>query len=140
MAVAWSRISSKVIAHPPWTDAACKRRCGNWQGHSGAVIPQRGDKRKQEVLGARDAVVTPCGQTRGGMGHVRLDRLRPPQIHMEARNIPWPLPHNTPNTPRNPDSVAAAQRRSALHVVAARHSTLPRLWNRHSMTWVSPNT
>src|SRR4051794_37275222 len=29
MAIAWSRISSKVIAHPPYTNAACRRQCGN---------------------------------------------------------------------------------------------------------------
>src|SRR4029453_9816541 len=40
MAIAWSRISSKVIASPSYADAACRRRCGHWHGHSGACIPQ----------------------------------------------------------------------------------------------------
>src|SRR6516165_7588618 len=33
-----------------------------------------GDKRKQEILGAHDAAVTPCLQTRVGMGHVRMGK------------------------------------------------------------------
>src|SRR5712691_2436299 len=66
MAIAWSRISSKVIAHPPEPTEACRRRCRNWQGRSGVCIPHIADRRKQEVLGARDAAVTPLSQTRGG--------------------------------------------------------------------------
>src|SRR5713101_8496447 len=66
MAIAWSRISSKVIAYPPSADAACRRRCGNWQGRSGVCIPHMADRRKQEALGARDAAVTPFSQTREG--------------------------------------------------------------------------
>src|SRR6266849_7257072 len=62
MAIAWSRISSKVIAHPPYTNAACRRRCGTGKSHLGACIPQMVDKRKQEVLGACDAEVTPFSQ------------------------------------------------------------------------------
>src|SRR5438046_2896607 len=67
-----SRISSKVIAHPPDADAACRSRWGNWQSHAGAVIPHMVDKRKQEVLGAHDPAVTPCSQTRGGLAHGRV--------------------------------------------------------------------
>src|SRR5262245_58626146 len=51
MASAWSRISSKVIAHPPYADEACRRWCGNWNGYSGTFIPHIADKRKPEVLG-----------------------------------------------------------------------------------------
>src|SRR5215471_9631915 len=51
MAIAWSRISSKVIAHPPYTNKACRRRCGNGKSRLGACIPHMVDKRKQEVLG-----------------------------------------------------------------------------------------
>jgi hypothetical protein len=50
MAIAWSRISSKVIAHPPYADEACKRRCGNGTGLSGVCIPHMADRKKQEVL------------------------------------------------------------------------------------------
>jgi len=32
------------------------------------------ERRKQEVLGVRDAAVTPLSQTGGGMGHVRLGK------------------------------------------------------------------
>src|SRR6516165_3332511 len=35
MAIAWSRISSKVIAHPPDAEVACSRRCGNGKSRSG---------------------------------------------------------------------------------------------------------
>src|SRR5215472_3933997 len=54
MAIAWSRISSKVIAHPPYTNEVCRRRCGNGTSHLGGMlgIPHMGDKRKQEVLGS----------------------------------------------------------------------------------------
>src|SRR5262249_50731581 len=65
MAIAWSRISSKVIAHPPSLHEACSRRCGNWQGRSGVCIPHMGGKRKQEVLGARYTESIPLAQTRG---------------------------------------------------------------------------
>src|SRR5262249_24055294 len=51
MAIAWSRISSKVIAHPPEPHAACSRRCGNGKNWSDICIPQMGDGRKEEVLG-----------------------------------------------------------------------------------------
>src|SRR5215468_3015217 len=37
MAIAWSRISSKVIAHPPEAEAACTRRCGNGKRRSGSL-------------------------------------------------------------------------------------------------------
>src|SRR4029434_3695215 len=98
MAIAWSRISSKVIAHPPEADEACSRRCGNWHGRSGVLIPHLVAKRKQEVLGARDAEVTPFSQTRGGMCHVRLDRLPPHKTPTQRRSAPCP-PHN--DTPKN---------------------------------------
>src|SRR2546422_6222930 len=67
MAIAWSRISSKVIATPLYADAACRRRCEHGKGYSGTFIPHMVDRRKQEVLGARDAAVTPCLQTQGGV-------------------------------------------------------------------------
>src|SRR5262245_1797940 len=51
MAIAWSRISSKVIAHPPEADEACRRWCGNGRGRSGVLIPHLVTKRKQQVLG-----------------------------------------------------------------------------------------
>src|SRR2546423_618250 len=68
MAIAWSRISSKVIATTPlYADAACRRRCEHGKGYPGTFIPHLVDRRKQEVLGARDAAVTPCSQTQGGV-------------------------------------------------------------------------
>src|SRR5215216_3306744 len=72
MAIAWSRISSKVIATPLYADAACRRRCGNGKSRSDACIPQMVDKRKQEVLGARDAEATPIlTDARREVSHVR---------------------------------------------------------------------
>src|SRR6516225_5821715 len=37
MAIAWSRISSKVIAHPPDAEAASRRPCGNGKSRSGSL-------------------------------------------------------------------------------------------------------
>src|SRR5215813_834875 len=51
MAIAWSRISSKVIAHPPKPTATCRRRWRNWRGRSGACLPHMVAKRKPERLG-----------------------------------------------------------------------------------------
>src|SRR5215510_4286610 len=79
MAIAWSRISSKVIAHPPYADAAYKRRCRNKTGRSDPCIPHIVDKRKQAVLEAHDAEVMPFSQIPGGMCHGHLGRLRPPK-------------------------------------------------------------
>src|SRR5215470_305150 len=104
MAMAWSRISSKVIAHPPEANVADRRRCGNWQGHIGVCIPHMVDKRKQEVLEARDTDVTAYAPTRGGIGHMRLDRLPPPQTHPEARSDPCLPPHDTSKNSTKPDS------------------------------------
>src|SRR5574341_1122383 len=61
MAIAWSRISSKVMAHPPCADAVCRRRCGKEQGRSDAFIPHMVDQRKQEVLEAHAARMFPHG-------------------------------------------------------------------------------
>src|SRR5262245_24540302 len=65
MAITWSRISSKVIATPPYADVACKRRCGNEQGRSGVGIPHIVDERKPEVRGARDATAVLGSQMHG---------------------------------------------------------------------------
>src|SRR5213596_696285 len=133
MAIAWSRISSKVIAHPPYADAACRRRCGNWQGRSGVCIPHMVDKRKQEVLGAHDAEVTPFSPTRRGMCRVRLadvNHKRP-----KRRSAPCPHAHEThKNTPK-PDGAVIAKCTSASNVIAARRNTPLRPSNGPSMTW-----
>src|SRR6266568_954547 len=113
MAMAWSRISSKVIAHSPYADEACRRRCGNGTGRSGVFIPHMVDKRKQEVLGGCDAAVTPCSQTRGGMCHVRLRILQLQKTHTERRSALWPPAHETPKNTPKPESVATSKPRSA---------------------------
>src|SRR5215510_12386930 len=118
MASAWSSSSSKVIAHPPYANAACRRRYGNGTGCSGAFIPHMVDQRKQEVLGVHGAEVTPSSQT-----------------HTESRSALCPQATETPKNTPKPDSVTAAQRRSAAHGTAARRNTLPRPSSRPSMTW-----
>src|SRR6266705_1838802 len=126
MAIAWSRISSKVIAYPPSADAACKRRCGNLPGLSGAFIPQMVDRRKQEVLEARDAAVTPLAQTRGRRCHVRLGRLHPAEILTEHRSTTCPHANETPKNRPKPDTAVACKRRSVWSVIGARRSMLRR--------------
>src|SRR5262249_19610577 len=54
------------IAHPPSLHEVCSRRCGNWRGRSGVLIPHMAGKRKQEVLEVRDAAVTLLSQPGGG--------------------------------------------------------------------------
>src|SRR6516162_9421758 len=44
MAIAWFRISSKVIAHPPDAEAACSRRCGNGKSRLGSLYRRWGTK------------------------------------------------------------------------------------------------
>src|SRR5262249_48081212 len=68
MAIAWSRISSKVIVHPP---EACRRRCGNWQGRLGVCIPQMAARRKREVRGARRSRDAALTATREEVSRVR---------------------------------------------------------------------
>src|SRR2546425_12183711 len=98
------------------------------------------DKRKQEVLGAGDAEVTPRSQMRGGMCHVRLDSLPPPQTHTEARSAPCPRPHDTSKNTQKPDSATASQRTSVSHETVARRNTPPRPSTRPSMIWGLPKT
>src|SRR4029434_7459019 len=81
MAIAWSRISSKVIAHPPEADEACRRRCGNWQGHTGVCIPHMVDKRKQEVPHST--------QFSGGVGHCSSKASRREDLEIEQPVACW---------------------------------------------------
>jgi hypothetical protein len=48
-----------------------------WEKPVGLFIPHMVEKRKPEVLGARDAEATLYAQTRAGMCHECLDRLPP---------------------------------------------------------------
>jgi hypothetical protein len=69
---------SKVIAHPPSADAACRRRCGNWRGRAGVLILHLVAERKQKVLGARDAEGGPApgkAAAPAGAGHAPQDRV-----------------------------------------------------------------
>ena len=83
------------------------------------------DRKKQEVLGARDATVTPLAQTRGRMCHVRSGIRHPAETLTEHRSTSCPHAHETPKTTPKPDSAAVAKRTSALHETAARHNTPP---------------
>src|SRR4029450_8272363 len=107
MAIAWSRISSKVIAHPPYADGAYRRRCRNKPSCSRPCIPHIVDKRKQEVREAHDAEVTPFSQMRGGMRREPRVRLHPPKIHSQHRSTPCPSLHNMPKNTPKPDSAGA---------------------------------
>src|SRR5215468_10495737 len=102
-------MSSKVIAHPP---EACRRRCGNWQGCLGVCIPQMAARRKQEVLGARDAAVTLLSQPRGRRYHVCVDILHAASTLTKYRSTPCPHINETPNTTPKPNAAVIAQRRS----------------------------
>src|SRR5262245_38337958 len=68
MAIAWSRISSKVMTPPRLTDEVCRRRCAHGHGHMGVCIPYKADRRKREVLDVRHAALT---DTRGDVARVR---------------------------------------------------------------------
>src|SRR4029450_11169848 len=74
------------------------------------------------------------------MWHVHVDRLPPPQPHTASRSASCPQRNETPKNRSKPDSVVACKRRSASHVIAARHSTPPRSWNRRSRTLGLPAT
>src|SRR5712691_6404038 len=52
MAIAWSRISSKVIANPPSTPEACRRWFGRLQMPSGRMCTANGRQRKAESAGS----------------------------------------------------------------------------------------
>src|SRR5215471_5968792 len=58
-------------------------------------------------------------------------------LHTNRSTSCPPLDNTSENTPKR-GSVAAAQRRSASHVIAARPSRPPRPSSRPSMTWGSP--
>src|SRR5712692_4222100 len=124
MAIASSRISSKVIATPLYADEACRRRCGNGKSRSDVCIPHTVDKRKQEVLGAYDAAVTPCSQTRGGMCHVRLGRLQPPKTHTASRRAPCPLPNETSKSTPKLSHAVAYRRKNVMSNSNARPSAI----------------
>src|SRR5712691_467627 len=101
MAIAWSRISSKVIAHPPEPNEACRRRCGNGKGRSSVCIPHMAGKGKPEV---RERVT-----------HGHTSTAKDPT---EQRSGPWPPAHDTPKNTPKPDGVATSKPRSAWSVTA----------------------
>src|SRR6516165_7059606 len=50
MAIAWSRISSKVITHSLEANAACGRQCGTWQSRMGVYKQHLENVRRKDVL------------------------------------------------------------------------------------------
>src|SRR4029450_3751550 len=135
MAIAWSRISSKVIAHPPEADAVCSRRCGNGKSRVGACIPQMVDKRKQEVLGAHDVEVTPFSQTQGGICHVHVGRLQPPKTHAASRSAPCPLPNETSKSTQKPSHAVVCKRKNAMSTSNAKPSAISTPCTKPSTMW-----
>jgi hypothetical protein len=92
-------------------------------------------RRKQEVLGARDAAVTPLSQTGGGRCHVGLGILHPAEILTKHRSTRCPLTNGMPYHTPKPDDAVIVKRRSASHGIAAKRNRLPRPSSRPSMTW-----
>src|SRR5215475_6587703 len=91
MAIAWSRISSKVIA-PPMRMKRTEDHVG-----TGAVVRtylyrREVTKESRKHWKVRDAEGTPCSQIQEGMGHVPLGSQQPPKTHTEARSAPCPPP------------------------------------------------
>src|SRR5262249_17392631 len=98
-------------------------------------IPHRVEKRKEEILEARDAEVTPCPQTCGGMVTCAWTDFHPPKDQTEHKSAPRLPAHEASNTTPNLDSRPTATPGSVAHATAARRNTPPRPCNRPSMTW-----
>src|SRR5215471_8401513 len=92
-------------------------------------------QRKQEILGARDAEVTLCVQTRGGLCHAYVDRRPPAETLTKHRSTLCPQANDPRKNMPKPDSAAAAQHTSALHAIAARRNGPLRPSSRPSMSW-----
>src|SRR5262245_21802870 len=107
MAIAWSRSSSKVMAHPPYAAGAYRRRCRNKPSCSRPCIPHIVDERKQEVWEAHDVEVTPFSQIRGGVCHVCLGRLHLAKTLMEHRSARCLHAHALLHITPKPASVVA---------------------------------
>src|SRR5262249_45817825 len=101
----------------------------------GVCIPQMAARRKQEVVGARDAAVTLLSQPLGRRCHVCVGILHAASTLTKYRSTPCLHINETPNTTPKPNTAVIAQRRTASHATAARHNTLLRPFSRPSMIW-----
>src|SRR5262249_25900527 len=108
---------------------------GEWAKPVGLFIPQVVKQKKQEVLGARDAEVTLCAQTRGGLCHACVDRRPAAEPLTKHRSTSCPHAHDPRKKPPKPDGAVSARRRSVWSVIAVRRNTPLRPSNRPSMTW-----
>src|SRR5262249_12000160 len=131
MAIAWSRISSKVMTPPRLTDEACRRRCAHGHGHMGVCIPYKADRRKREVLDVRHAALT---DTRWDVP-VCVDRLHSASTLTQCRSAPCPHTHETPHTTPKLDGAVIVRRTSASRVTVGRPNTPPKPSSKLFMTW-----
>src|SRR5262245_30257608 len=92
MAIAWSRISSKVIAYPPYANEACSRRCEPGKNQSGSLYRFWVTKESRKSWEVSDAEVLSCSQRPGGMCHGSFDKRPPPQTPLEpgVHHVPRP--------------------------------------------------
>src|SRR6516165_5232223 len=84
MAIAWSRISSKVIAHPPYAEAACSRRYGNWRGRSGSLYRRwvtKESRRDQDPLQKGENRTRLAGSTDAQPSVLAPSFLDPEDVH-----------------------------------------------------------
>src|SRR5215468_11117893 len=141
MAIAWSRISSKVIA-PPMRMKRTEDHVGTGEVVRTYLYRREVTKESRKHWKVRDAEGTPFSQMQEGMGHVPLGRPQPPKPHTEARSAPCPPPHDTAKHTRKPSNVAALKRRSALSGTDAKRNgplmpsnALWRIWASPKIWW-----
>src|SRR6266568_8831067 len=72
------------------------------------------NKKKQEVLGARNTEVTPSSQTREGIGCVRVGRRQPTKTHIESRSASYVPDHTLRQKTRQSQTASPPQSPGAL--------------------------
>src|SRR6516162_11963982 len=90
MAIAWSRISPKVIAPPPYAEAACSRRCGNGKSRLGSLYRRwvtKESRRDQDPLQKGENRTRRAGST-DAQPSVLAPRVRDPEeVPRESRSV-----------------------------------------------------
>src|SRR6516164_6077870 len=90
MAIAWSRISSKVITHPPSAEAACSRRCKHRQSRSSSLYRRwvtKESRRDHDPLQKGENRTRLSGST-DAQPSVRSPSVRDPkEVHRESRRV-----------------------------------------------------
>src|SRR6516225_4623135 len=90
MAIAWSRISSKVIVHPPDADTACSRRCGNGKSRSGSLYRRwvtKESRRDHDPLQKGENRTRLAGSTDAQPSVLAPRVLDPEEVHRESRSF-----------------------------------------------------